>query len=201
MALSPRKTPRLVVVTGGPCAGKTAVLELARQDLCHHIELLPEAASIVLGGGFPRRADCPTRCASQRAIFHVQRELERSLEGTDATAAICDRGTIDGLAYWPGASSELLEAMSTTLEAELAKYAVVLHLRVPRKPSAYRNSSLRRETHAEAMAIDELLVQTWAKHPRRIVIDDTDDFVTKARRALGAIREALSYHVCIEPRR
>lgn len=43
-----------VVLTGGPGAGKTAVLELIRQSLCTHVKILPEAAGIVFGGGFPR---------------------------------------------------------------------------------------------------------------------------------------------------
>lgn len=45
---------RLVVVTGGPDAGKTAVLELAARSFCEHVAILPEAATIVFGGGFPR---------------------------------------------------------------------------------------------------------------------------------------------------
>lgn len=43
-----------VVLTGGPGAGKTALLELVRQSFCTHVKVLPEAASIVFGGGFPR---------------------------------------------------------------------------------------------------------------------------------------------------
>ena len=33
--------PALVVITGGPGAGKTAVLEVARRYLCEHIAVLP----------------------------------------------------------------------------------------------------------------------------------------------------------------
>ena len=65
------------MLTGGPGAGKTAVLELALRSLCKHVAVLPEAAAIVFGGGFPRRTSVPARKAAQRAIFHVQRESER----------------------------------------------------------------------------------------------------------------------------
>ena len=47
-------TRRRIVMTGGPGAGKTAVLELVRVHFCEHIKVLNEAASIVFGGGFPR---------------------------------------------------------------------------------------------------------------------------------------------------
>ena len=62
---------RLVVVTGGPGAGKTAVLELLRHRVCEHVVILPEAAGIVFGGGFPRHATLAGRKASQRAIFRA----------------------------------------------------------------------------------------------------------------------------------
>src|SRR5690242_15099817 len=48
-----RKRKR-VVLTGGPGAGKTAVLELVRQSFCSHVHVLPEAAGILFTGGFPR---------------------------------------------------------------------------------------------------------------------------------------------------
>ena len=45
---------RLIAVTGGPGAGKTAVLEMALRSFCTHVGVLPEAAGVVFGGGFPR---------------------------------------------------------------------------------------------------------------------------------------------------
>jgi DNA helicase TIP49 (TBP-interacting protein) len=47
-------TPYRVVLTGGPGAGKTAVLEVIRRALCRHVHVLPESAGILFGGGFPR---------------------------------------------------------------------------------------------------------------------------------------------------
>ena len=75
-----RHVPRRLVLTGGSGAGKTAALELIRRaSFCDHVQILPEAAGIVFGGGFPRRRDIAGRKASQRAIFDVQRELEEIL--------------------------------------------------------------------------------------------------------------------------
>lgn len=66
----------LVVLTGGPGAGKTAVLEVVRRAFCKHIVVLPETATILFGGGFPRHDNDAGRRAAQDAIFHVQRALE-----------------------------------------------------------------------------------------------------------------------------
>ena len=40
-----------MVLTGGPGAGKTAVLEVVRRTFCEHVTVLPEAASILFMGG------------------------------------------------------------------------------------------------------------------------------------------------------
>ena len=66
--------PRLVVVTGGPGAGKTAVLEVARRELCRHVHLLPEAASILWRGLFRRHTTLPGRKAAQSNHISVKVE-------------------------------------------------------------------------------------------------------------------------------
>lgn len=92
-----------VVITGGPGAGKTAILEIARKHFCERISILPEAASIIFSGGFWRHDTLPAKKAAQRAIFHIQKELEQLVEEEQLTnVALCDRGTLDSLAYWPG---------------------------------------------------------------------------------------------------
>src|SRR5688572_11982239 len=93
---------RRIVLTGGPGAGKTAALELIRQSLCKHLRILAEAAGILFGGGFPRGTLDSQRRAAQRAIYSVQRELESSVESDDVAILLCDRGTVDAEAYWPG---------------------------------------------------------------------------------------------------
>lgn len=187
-----RYPPRRVVVTGGPGAGKTAILELARRNLCEHVDVLPESARIVFGGGFPRLPTELGRRSAQRAIWHVQDELETiHLAREDKTMLLCDRGTLDGLAYWPGSFAEFFDELETTLEAELSRYALVLHLRTPTLENGYHNDVLRIENAREAEEIDQRLLEIWARHPHRHVIDATQDFLVKARLALDIIRDHL----------
>ena len=65
----------LIVLTGGPGAGKTAVLEMLRRVVCPHVAILPESAGILFSGGFWRGTSIDAHKSAQRAIFHVQREL------------------------------------------------------------------------------------------------------------------------------
>ena len=191
--------PRRVVLTGGPGAGKTAVLELIRLFFCVHVKTLPEAAGIVFGGGFPRGDRAEERQAAQRAIFHVQRELEAAAEGENSAVLLCDRGTVDGGAYWSG-PGDLFSAVGTTSARELARYDTVIHLRTPTSPDAYNHQNpLRIESIEEAAAIDERIGQQWGGHPRRFFVESREDFLTKASHALALLRnevpECCRHHV------
>lgn len=181
-----------IVLTGGPGAGKTAVLELIRQYFCKHVRVLPESASILFGGGFPRGNDPGTKRAAQRAIFYVQRELERGADDGDKPAIVlCDRGTVDGSAYWTG-PGELWPEVGTTREDELRRYDAVLHLRTPGDDTGYdRSNPVRIESASEAMALDNLILAAWDGHPRRFVVESRTDFMEKAHRAVELLRGEL----------
>ena len=182
-----------IVLTGGPGAGKTAVLEIARRSFCSRIGLLPEAASIVFGGGFWRRPTLAGRKAAQRAIYYIQREQERMVsEEGEFGSVLCDRGTLDGLAYWPAEEALFWQELGTTRQAELARYHAVIHLRTPPADGGYnRQNPLRTEDAMTARAIDQRIALAWEGHPNRVFIDSSADFVEKARRAIALIKDNL----------
>lgn len=181
-----------VVLTGGPGAGKTAILELARKHFRKRTVILHEAASIVFGGGFPRYPETYARAAAQRAIYHVQDELETmAIESPSPKGIVCDRGTIDGLAYWPHSEDLFFAELSTTLERELARYDAVIHLRTPTTENGYHKDALRIEGVAEAGTIDERLLAIWRAHPRRFIVESSPDFLDKVHRTLGILHDLL----------
>ena len=179
------------MLTGGPGAGKTAVLELVRQEFCAHVQVLPESAGIVFGGGFPRTGSIEWRRGAQRAIFFVQRELESTADASNAAIVLCDRGTVDGAAYWPGPDS-FWESVETTQAAEMARYDAVIHLRTPTIEGGYNHGNpLRTESAAAAAEIDERLLRIWEAHPRRFIVPSSEEFLEKAARVVAILKAEM----------
>jgi len=182
-----------VVLTGGPGAGKTAVLEIVRRSLCSHVAVLPEAASVVFGGGFLRRHSPAGRRGAQRAIFHVQREMEGILAEEETNALVlCDRGTVDGSAYWPGSEATFWSETGTTREKEILRYDQVIHLHSPTAGNGYNyQNPIRIETAEQAADIDARIANAWRGHPSRHFIESTESFLDKARAAVKLILRSV----------
>lgn len=181
-----------MVLTGGPGGGKTAVLEMARRYFCQHVAIAPEAASIVFGGGFPRSATPNGRRAAQRAIFHVQRSLEAvALESRQTAVVLCDRGTLDGLAYWPGSRQSFLKEFGIGFEEELARYSAVVHVEVPALAWGYERNPIRRESVAQARSIDRRIARAWQGHPRFLTVSAQAGFLDKLASAIELLRVEL----------
>jgi hypothetical protein len=157
---------------------------------CHHVKVLPESAGIVFGGGFPREKPADLQRAAQRAIFYVQRELEATALANNPAIVLCDRGTVDGVAYWPG-PDDFWSGLGTTLDEQLVRYDVVVHLRTPRVDDYNVDNPLRLETAAEAAAADDRILAAWSRHPHRVVIDPTADFLRKVSRAIEILRAQM----------
>jgi predicted ATPase len=183
-----------IVLTGGPGAGKTAIQQVAVQAFPGRLVVVPEAATILFGGGFPRLSDVLSRRTSQRAIYHVQRELERLHEGiANGCALLCDRGTVDGAAYWPGADGdEFFAEVGSSWADELARYHAVIILDVPTSAQGYdRRNPTRIESPEEAAVIGERICNAWREHPRCERVGAAPSFWAKIQRSVDLIGQAL----------
>jgi predicted ATPase len=190
-----------IVLTGGPGGGKTTAADLFRRELGERVVIVPEAATLLFAGGFPRATEPGARRSAQRAIFHVQRNLE------DVQSArfphrilLCDRGTIDGAAYWPdGVGRSFFEDVGTTEADELERYDAVLFFESAAVGgiSIEGGNPVRNESVARATELDARLRALWSKHPRFVLVPHDPSFVRKIMRGLGAL-EALVAEVTAE---
>lgn len=184
---------KLIVLTGGPGAGKTAIMEAARLIFGSRIVLLPEAASIVYSGGFPRKNTTRGIEAAQRAISYVQRELEELVFcESPEIIALCDRGIMDGASYWPSGAEDFCRAVGLTKQEIFARYHTVIHLRTPSIEQGYNyNNPMRIESPLEAQLLDDKIQQVWMGHPNMHVVEATEEFTEKIEHVTGLIRRAI----------
>jgi predicted ATPase len=190
-AAQPKPTPRCrIVLTGGPGGGKTTAADLFRRELGERVVVVPESATLVFSGGFPRCDVPPGLLSAQRAIFHVQRNLEdvQSARFPDRVL-LCDRGTVDGAAYWPGPPTEFFAEMGTSLEEELARYDGVIFFESAAVGGLQveGGNALRTESVAQAVAIDTRLREVWARHPRFILVRHNHSFLKKIMLGLAEL--------------
>jgi len=188
---------RFLVLTGGPGAGKTAVMEAVRQIFCNHVAILPEAASIIYGGGYPRKNNPLSIKSAQRAISSVQKELERFvIEEDKAAVALCDRGIVDSVAYWPQEPGEVdfYRSIGMSREELFARYHTVIHLKTPSLDRGYNLSNpMRIETPEQAAALDAKIELAWRGHHNRFIVEATEKFTDKVEHVTQLILEAMPY--------
>jgi predicted ATPase len=155
------KDPFRVVVTGGPCAGKTEVWRAMGEAFPHAVQV-PEAATRLILAGRSERSMGLERF--QRAVYGEQLALEEQAL-RKGSLLLCDRGLLDGLAYYPG----LLSLLGVSQKDLLRRYDMVLQLEVIRDPRLYRehvgNNPARREPHGRALAIERALQRVYEGHP------------------------------------
>jgi len=186
------KKTKTVVLTGGPCAGKTTLTEVLSKVFQNEVVVIPEAASMLFRAGFPRWEESECQKATQRAIYHVQIELEHSYRARypDRTL-ILDRGTIDGAAYWPTGSKDYFKNVGTTLQKLLKRYDAVIYLESAPKSAYLANMAsnvFRKETWEEAKLLDDQTLQLWKKHPKLFWIANRRSFHDKISEVVGILR-------------
>jgi predicted ATPase len=172
-----------IVLTGGPGGGKTTAADMLRREIGDRIVIVPEAATMLFSGGFPRCEEVEARKAAQRAIFHVQRNIEEVQSARyPGRVLLCDRGTVDGAAYWPSNDpNEFFAELGTTLDLELRRYDAVLFFETAAVGdfSIETGNPVRIESNREAVALDTRMRELWRAHPNFVHIHHNHSFMAK----------------------
>lgn len=194
--VEPRPYPT-VVLTGGPGGGKTTAADLYLRELGDEAIVVPESATLLFAGGFPRLAQEHAQRSLQQAIFHVQRNLE-DVQRTrfPDRVVICDRGTLDGAAFWPDGQAEFLAVNGTDLATELVRYDAVLFFETGAIGglSIEGGNRYRHESLAEAVELDRRLRRLWQQHPHFFLIPHQQSFLAKITAGLAILRSVMGTH-------
>jgi predicted ATPase len=186
-----------IVLTGGPGGGKTTALDLIRREFSGKIATVPEAATMIFSGGIERSNNNQVLKAQQTAIFYLQKHLENIQRATfEHSIILCDRGSLDGLAYWPDGPDEFFKAMNTNLEDELARYDAVIFFESAAKSgeSIKSNNPIRNESENSAIILDDKLQAIWSQHPNFNLINSDESFINKVMFGITTIQKIIEQY-------
>ncbi|MBQ9313995.1 MAG: AAA family ATPase [Clostridia bacterium] len=203
-----KKSKRIfkIVLTGGPCAGKTSVVErfmrIAKAIPKLKVILCKEAATILkhsgidfmtCGGGsvFQERIIDWQLNAEETAYIAAMKFMENHSDYT--TIILCDRGIMDGEAYYntPNDYEKVLNAKGLDKRMMYDRYDSVVCLRSAAigAPQFYTTAdgTPRDETIEEAAKLDKKCCAAWRDHQQYFEIDNTFEFYPKMDKAIATI--------------
>jgi CYTH domain-containing protein/predicted ATPase len=191
----------MVVITGGPCSGKSKALGQLKREFGDRMHFVPEAATIVIcqvGVAFP--AGDPFAVARfQKTIASVQKSFE-FLVKTEAvrlgkSAVVLDRGDVDCAAYLPNGLDDFEAIMQVTRAYAYARYNGVICLSVP--PSHIyeqfsQDNPARTEAYPLANELGLKIEKVWGNHPNYHYIPNENSWEEKYNKVRAKFEQLIA---------
>lgn len=170
-----RLLPR-IVLSGGPKAGKSTLVELVRAEFPGTVCIFPEMATFLqthFGIEVPAPGSDEHRLYNTR-LTHAQVVLEDMVDAHAAAmgyaAVLADRGIVDNAAYLLGGIEEFERQTGIRFADALARYDLPIVLEIaPRdvfEDPRFGENKARKETYDQGSALDLRTRGVWAPHPR-----------------------------------
>ncbi len=193
-----------VVLTGGPCSGKTTAIEEIKSNFTekgYNVYTVPEAATILINSGIRPFGDYAMSLEQfQNYVIELQIKLEHlahtaaKLSNQDSII-LYDRGIIDDKAYVSNEVFKKLLIDKDKTESDIMNnYDLVIHLKTAAaRDNLYtlENNKARTETKDEALEKDKKTLQAWIGHDNLKIIGIKDSFQEKIDCILQEIYNSL----------
>ncbi len=197
-----------IVLTGGPCSGKTTVLMYLiqrLQELGYIVLVVPESATLCITGGLSPVNKVVGVKIGQTAIAGLQYHMEHTwFEAAEELAQqapvviLYDRGMVDGKAYMPTRLYNQILAHKGLVHEYVRdqRYHGVIHMVTAalgaEKFYTLANNKARYENSlAKARIQDEKVKSVWIGHGHLRIIDNSTDFRNKVRRVFKEVCHIL----------
>ncbi|KAL7555218.1 hypothetical protein ACHAWF_018963 [Thalassiosira exigua] len=191
-----------IVLTGGPCGGKTT--SLARlspylRERGFEVITCPEAFSLLISNGMAFNyfsAVEGMEVVVQDTVMDMQIGLEDGFERVlrargKPAVLLCDRGLMDGSAYMSAENwDRMMRKRDVGCVSELreGRYNAVFHLVTAAEGAeafyTLENNAVRTETPELARKLDHMTRDAWVGHPSLKIFDNSTDFETKMQRVV-----------------
>lgn len=191
---SKKKENFKIVITGGPGGGKTTAVDLIQREFKKGVKVVPEAATMLFEHGLDREKEFEKVKLLQCAIYRMQLNLEESFHSLyPDRLLVCDRGTLDGLAYWPNSEDGFFETIASTSKEEMARYDAVIFFQTSAATGEdiKSNNPYRSEDSILATKLDEKLKEVWQRHPNFHYVPSNASFMRKITHGLITINHVL----------
>ncbi|MBR6944733.1 MAG: AAA family ATPase [Prevotella sp.] len=195
-----------IVLTGGPCAGKTTALVRIIEHftgLGYQVFTLPETPTMFTQAGINfLTKNRQLHYEAEKALLRIQLQLEdrfaeMATKCDKPVLIVCDRGTMDISCYLSEEAWEaiMIETGVNTIGLRDSRYDAVLHLvtaaNVAEQFYTVSNNSARTETVQQARWLDKAVIEAWTGHPHLRIINNTVDFEEKIRRVIAEISRII----------
>ena len=209
-----------VVLTGGPCAGKTTALVRVIEhfsSLGFKVFTIPEVPTLFTQAGMNYLTqNRGFFYEGEKATLEIQLALEDKFlrmaqECTEPCIIVCDRGAMDISAYMePETWASITRAVGTSTSQLRQRYDAVLHLvsaadgaeqYYTTANNAQRYEQMNEEGLRIARMLDKRVIKAWTGHPHLRVINNHDDFDAKMRRVIKEISAVLALPQPVEVER
>ena len=209
-----------IVLTGGPCAGKTTALVRIIEHFSSHgfkVFTIPEVPTLFTQAGMNYLTkNQGFFYQGEKATLEIQLALEDKFlrmaqECQTPSVIVCDRGAMDISAYMtPEMWNDITRAVGTSTPELRERYDAVLHLvsaadgaeqYYTTSNNAQRYEQMDEEGLRIARQLDKRVMHAWTGHPHLRVINNHNDFEAKMQRVLKEISHVLGLSQPIEEER
>lgn len=200
-----------IVITGGPCAGKTTAMSWIQNKFIkdgYNVVFVPETATeLILSGINPNNTNGSHNF--QKTLLELQLNKEKiyyeavKYLSSEKILIIYDRGAMDNKAYMSNFEFKKMLNISNLSEVELRdNYDAVFHLVTAAKGAeqvySFDSNKARYESLEEAIKLDKRLLDAWVGHPHLKVIDNSTSFEDKMKRLINEISKFLGEPIAYE---